>query len=459
MKQATKSAVKPKLDVTMAGVHFRSPVGVAAVGGHFGRGSGVEPAEVYAGMLLKHIKAGAGYVYVTGTFVSDETIRRLRERAKIEERHYPRPGGIGLRTMAIDTPQAPYGVEGLYMLCTPFWISAEWAKKADPIREKLMEILLKEKPDDVPIIANTIGFGDLPETYVEGAVRWEELGADMIELNLSCPQPPGMRGAVDDFFNERYPAHFQGLLVGDNPVLAETITRKVAEAVKIPVGVKLSAEIGFPHKLGLVRKIRDAGAKFVQVVNSGVAIAPPDIYHGGRPLWPFSDGNPFCQASGSWLRVACYRDIAAIARFVPGIDIAGAGGLVMPEHCVEAMMLGARLTQLCTGIVEQGRSLIRRSNDFIRDFMAEQGYGSIEEIIGLGQRYIRYNEDVDLRVGEVISVLDEKKCTKCGRCIDNLCTAIYSDHGKISIDVEKCAGCGSCQLTCPEGAFSLALRK
>ena len=163
-------------------------------------------------------------------------------------------------------------------------------------------------------------------------------------------------------------------------------------------------------------------------------------------------------ASGSFLRVTCYRDVAAIARFVPGIDIAAAGGLVSPKHCVEVMMLGATLTQLCTGVIEQGRSLIRQSSDFLKKFMVEQGYQGLEEMIGLGKQYIKNNEDVDMMAGKTVIEIDHEKCTKCGRCLDNVCTALYSDKGNISIHFDRCAGCGGCMIACQSGALKLALK-
>jgi dihydropyrimidine dehydrogenase (NAD+) subunit PreA len=321
----------------------------------------------------------------------------------------------------------------------------------------MMKKLMERKEADVPIIANCLGLGDLPETWVDGAKRWEELGADLIEINVSCPIATGLRGSVDNFFQKRFPPLFQGALIGDHPDLVEEIVRKVVKAVKIPVGVKLSPETGFPRIVGLAKTVRDAGAKFVHVFNAAVGIAPPDIYNGGKPSWPFMDGSPFCMASGSFLRIPCYRDVAAIARFVPGIDIAAAGGLVSPEHFVEVMMLGATLTQPCTGVIEQGRGLLRRGTDFLKKFLVEQGYQSMEEIIGLGQKYIKNNEDIDMMVGKTAIEIDHEKCRKCGRCLDNICTALYSDEGKIRANPDRCAGCGGCIIACPSDALRLVL--
>jgi dihydropyrimidine dehydrogenase (NAD+) subunit PreA len=449
----------PGLNLTFAGVNFRSPIGVAAIAHHFGKDlpedSG-SPGSTDARVLLNHVKAGAGYIYTLSFFASESTQKKLLARSRPENNQCLRDA---MRTMKADTPSAPYGVEGIYYhVMAPFILNTEQFMNFDMFTRSLMKNLRENKPSDVPIISQVLGLGDLPETYIDGAKHSQENGADLIELNFSCPGPAGMVGAVDDFFQKKFAPRFQGTIIGDQPEIVEEIVREVVKTVNVPVGVKLSAETGFPRIVGIARAVKDAGAKYILVTGGAVGIAPPDIYHRGKPSWQFMDGNPFCLTSGSWLRRVCYRDIAAIARFVPGIDIAAAGGLVAPEHCIEAMMLGASLTQLCTGVMEQGRGLIRRSTQFLQKFMAEQGYQSIQEIVGLGVPYIKYQEDVDMFEGRVISELDETRCTHCGNCLDNLCTAIYSDHGRIKINPSKCLGCGGCTVACQQSAFKLVLR-
>jgi len=443
----------------MAGVPFRSPVGVAALGTHFGRDKIGDPqgnAEINADILLKHVKAGAGFIAIGGSFISDATLRIVRERCRYEEPHHDKSRSF--RVLKAVTAQEPYGVEGIYFHVGPFWVDTDFLRMVVPVKEKMMQILTEKRPEHTPIIANTIGIGDVPESYIDGAKRWAELGADIIELNFSCPTPPGMRGAVEDFLQKRFPPRFQGALLGEHPEIVAEITRRVVKEVSVPVGVKLTAETGFPRIIGTVKAAYDAGAKFVQLTNAGISVPAPDIYHRGKSPWQFADGNFFALASGSWMRMLTYRNVAGVARFVPGIDIAASGGLVTPEQCVEVMMLGASLAQLCTGVIEQGRSLIRRTVSFMRKFMAEQGYANVSDFIGLGQQYIKYQEDVDLMPGKVVISLDESKCTHCGHCVDTICAALYAEKGQIKIKKDKCTGCGGCTVACQPGALKLTLR-
>ena len=319
--------------------------------------------------------------------------------------------------------------------------------------------LAQEKPKEVPIVINLGGFADVAETWVDGAKWFEELGADMIEVNLGCPLPSGVDGTLQGYQNKKYSPLCQGLLMGDNPETVYNITKAVADAVSIPVGVKLTPETGFPRIIDVTRAAYSAGAQFVQLFNAAVGMAPPDIYNGGKPKWLYMDGSPFCMASGSFLRIPCYKSVAAVKRYVPDLDIAAAGGLVEPEHFIEAMMLGASLVQPCTGIIEQGNSLIRKGINFMKKFVVEQGYDSLDQIVGLGQKHIKYNQDIDMMAGKTRIYIDHDKCVKCLRCVDNICQALSFEEEKVQVDLERCVGCGGCVLACRHGALEVGLRE
>lgn len=454
---------QPDLSVNFAGVHFRNPVGVGAIGEHWGHAHTFEQyTELNSEIFLKHVRAGAGYIIMAGAHMTPETEKLVRERSRIIEMPLRRRNNsptVSCRMLKIEGKE-PYGLEGFYFSTSPFYLDAGFGRYTEKRNVMMMETLRKKKPDDVPLVINLGGISNVAESWIDGAQFFEELGADMIEINVGCPLPTGLDRAVDSYFSGEYLPICQGMLIGDKPELVREIVSRVSNAVNIPVGIKLSPETGFPRIVEIAQAARDAGAKFVQLFNAAVGIAPPDIYNSGKPLWPFMDGNPFTMASGSFLRVACYKDVAAVARFVPNLQIAAAGGLVEPKHMIEAMMLGATLVQPCTGIIEQGNGLLRQTLRFMKNFMVEQGYNSLEQIIGMGQRYIKYNQDIDMMPNQTIIQIDREKCVKCHRCVDNICQALYIDENKeLQVHPDICSGCGGCTLACRYGALTLVLRE
>ena len=452
-KQDKGKPVSQKIE--FAGIEFRSPIGVTAMGMPWG---GEITPEMHAEVILKHAEAGAGFISTPGQmFSTEETIAKLREKAAPEE--YPPYERGGTRFLKAETAEPPFVAEGAYTLYTPFMLTHEHIKMGYAYSTKLISLLAEKKPKDVRLIGNVGGLGDFPESYVDGAKTLEQLGVDLIELNCSCPLPLSTSHTVDYFSSRKYPLRMVGVAVGEHPDLVANITREVVKAVNIPVGWKLAPETGFPRIVEMVKGIKDAGGTWVSTLNGALGIAPPDIYNHGKPLWAFCDGNPFVMISGPWLRRDCYKYVAGITKYVPGIDIIATGGISSPKHCIEAMMLGAKLVGTLTGVIYRGRNLIRRTNVFINSFMQEQGYERIEDFVGLGQKYIKPLEEIDLMVGKVTAQLDSTKCTGCGICLDDLCVAFYSEDGFVKIKEEDCSGCGGCVLGCPVNAIKLVRKE
>jgi len=441
-----------ELAVTLAGVKMRSPIGVGSIGTPLVNFRYLTP-ERHAEVLLGHVEAGAGYICLpTITCVPDELLADLETKAKPfnYSRGMPYP-----RFMRIETEG--YGVEGLYFALSP-GIAPTGSARAFRITRKMIDILKHKKPPDVPIIASVAGLGAFPETLVAGAKALEEAGVDLIELNLSCGLSTALEGALECYFEGSFPLYFAGSLVGDQPHLAERITGAVAEAVNKPVGVKLSPETGYPRIVELARRVRDAGAKFVNCGNGAVTIAPPDIYDHGKPKWPFMDGNPFVAGSGTWLRMIVYKQVAAIAKFVPGIDVIATGGLTAPQHAIEAMMLGAKATQRVTALLYDGRRSIRKDIQFLTRYVKEQGYQSVNDFTGLGLEYVRPINNIDFMPGKAVAEVDPLACTGCMQCTDHVCLAMSADHGVAKVKIDECLGCGMCVALCPEGAVTLRER-
>ncbi len=448
----TKTIGTKDISVDIAGVKFRTPVGVGSVGGLPMRREYLT-TDLYVGIFLKHIAAGAGFICLPHTIhVPDALLSDLQKRAKplIPPNASRRPL-IFLRAGQKNSiySLAPSGN-------TPA-ISAGIFRNSTSI---LIEKLRKQKPQDIPLIANVSGLGFFPETFVAGAKAHEEAGVDLIELNFSSPATvqATLDEGVQSYFEKDFPLVPPGLFLGDQPDLVEKVTQDVSRAVSIPVGVKISAETGFPRVIELARRIRDAGGRFITCSNFSLTVVPPDIYNRGKSMWPnLKDSGPMATISGDWLRPLVYKQIASVARFAPGIQIIGCGGISKPEHVVEAMMLGATAVQMVTPMLMQGRKLITRDVRFLEKYMEKQAYTRTEDFRGLALGYIKAAKTLHSVYDEhrILVKVDTEKCKGCGICSDSICLAISVEGAKARVNTEMCAGCGMCVAVCPHEAIRL----
>ncbi len=107
---------------------------------------------------------------------------------------------------------------------------------------KKMQVSDAERPVGIQI------YGHIPDAMVEAAVRAEAAGPDVIDINFGCPvNKIAKRGAGSGMMRE--------------PDKMVEITRRVVEAVKLPVTVK--TRLGWDDEskiiVGLAERLQDAG--------------------------------------------------------------------------------------------------------------------------------------------------------------------------------------------------------
>jgi dihydroorotate dehydrogenase/Pyruvate/2-oxoacid:ferredoxin oxidoreductase delta subunit len=424
------------LSVTFVGKKLRSPLGVAS---HAVLNPGLGDTKAETEHLKQYADLSVGYIHTP--FICPE-----------EEHPRDKPPAWKFQNVR---SRAPFAMEGLL-------VTTEAARIMCRLNPGLnmIEQLRENLSDDVAVIANMIGPGADPEGWADHCKKAENAGADIIEMNVSCPIPASEAKSVHAYqCGEMCDA--AGCLLGDSPALLIPVVKAVVDRVNIPVGVKLTPETGFPRVIGIAEEIQKAGAKFITGINAPITCGPPDIYKGGRGKWVGLSANPICAALGPWDRFLLYRNLGVISAFVPGIEQAGVGGLVEPEHIVEAMMLGARICEYSSGLLWKGTPIIEEALKFLSDYMDRMGYTGVEDFIGLGVKYIQPVEDLDWRSEDFIATVDDSLCTKCGRCANSICSArrIETDALKLVIDSRYCIGCGLCRAICPENAVSMVEQK
>jgi dihydropyrimidine dehydrogenase (NAD+) subunit PreA len=307
-----------------------------------------------------------------------------------------------------------------------------------------------KRESGLPIIANTMGSGGNLDSWGEISRTLEAAGADMIELNLGCPNIGLMQKALGNITGNE--DQVLGALCGQSPLVAENIVKTVKAAVKVPVMVKMTPTASDMTAVA-VACLR-AGADCIDISNVLQILPGVDIYNDGRPLFANYTTAPFSGLCGPATKVFTLRNIAQLAMKQREVEIVGSGGLMNWKDCVEAIMCGAKTVSICTAIYWYGWNVFKELNRHMNEYMDRMGYKTIEDFRGRALRYIATHETCEYRY--IVPELDESKCRGCGICAKpGHCDAIEMVDGKPLITIEKCMGCSLCASLCPSKALRL----
>jgi len=304
-----------------------------------------------------------------------------------------------------------------------------------------------KKETSLYIIANMMGPGDDLSGWARLGQMLQDAGADMLELNMSCPNI----GIMAQEMGVEAPPEM-GAVLGMNPTLAGIVAKAVADAVEIPVMCKMTPEA---QTTPVAAKCVAGGAAAVSAINCPQSLPGVDIFNGGRPLYPTTETQAFAGLCGPWIRPLAYRHVAQMAMRIPGIQIAGGGGLTNWRQSVEMIMYGATALTYCTVLYFLGFEALKKIEDGLRQYVVDQGYKNILDVRGIALQYITVPHDV-VYVDKVPHI-DLEKCVGCGFCIrPGHCEALAEVDGKAAlVRVEECTRCGVCYWLCPHEAISM----
>jgi dihydropyrimidine dehydrogenase (NAD+) subunit PreA len=354
---------------------------------------------------------------------------------------------------------ASAAITKLCFLKVPFWAkpyhivekrAGFFSPSGDRLDVEQAQKLIDEskKATKLKIIANMMGPGEDLEGWAKLARMLEDAGADMIEMNMSCPNV----GLMAKQMNIEAPPEL-GASLGQNPALAGEVSRIVAEAVKIPVMAKMTPEA---QTAIVAEACARNGVAAVSAINCPQSLPSVDIYEGGRPIYPNSRNHSFAGLCGPWIRPLAYRHVAQIAMRNPGLAIAGGGGLAHWSHCVDMLMYGATVLTFCTILYLKGFKVIPEFRNKLEEYMDQVGYKNLEDFRGAALKYIVTPDKVDYR--DMVPKIDADKCNHCGICTDIGHCQVFKMEGDTVPKVDRpkeCYGCGVCYFLCPRKAISL----
>lgn len=309
--------------------------------------------------------------------------------------------------------------------------------------------LAKEQTSLVTMVNLSSQEADIEE-YGRLAKRFEDVGADAIEINMCCPNfSLGKRALGMDITEEDIDT---GAITGQNPKLAAAIVKIIKSYVEIPVIPKLTPTA---LDVGLVaEECVKAGADGLSLVGGPSLAAPPvDIYNAGRPYYPLMGKSAFGAITGSAIRYATFKTTAQVGQRV-NAPLMSSGGIDTWEHAIQMMMWGASAVSICTAIMWRGFEVVEKIRRGMEKFLETQGYASYDDIIGISLAYLSSTDQLELKAG--YAQVDETKCKNCGICLKpGHCDAIIPTGKAVRILPEKCLGCNVCIGLCPVKAIRM----
>jgi dihydropyrimidine dehydrogenase (NAD+) subunit PreA len=305
-----------------------------------------------------------------------------------------------------------------------------------PIKDNLKDMIeLKKRFPKQVLISSILGFSD--EDWATLAKMSEDTGAEMIELNFSCPQM-----ARKD----------AGHRVGQSYDAVEHFTAAVKKATRLPVLAKMTPNL--TDMIPLAMAAKQGGADGISAINTIRAITDVDIDL-KMPLPNIHGNSGITGLSGPGVKPQAWRFIAELYNSKDiCLPISGIGGIETWRDAVKFIMLGSGTLQVTTAIMRYGQRIVEDMIEGLSDYMIDNNIKSLSEIRGIAAKKLVDPSEFNTRY-QVVSQIDQDKCIGCGACkiscFDGANQAIKFDYEKrkASVDEERCVGCLLCKHVCP----------
>lgn len=310
---------------------------------------------------------------------------------------------------------------------------------------KFLKDLKKNYPSKV-IIASIMGENEEEWTYL--AETMEEAGADILELNFSCPNmtKDGM-----------------GSDVGTDPGLVSKYTAAVRKGSKLPILAKMTPNIT-NMEVPALAAVR-AGADGIAAINTIKSVMNIDLYNNFVSAPNVEGKSAVGGYSGKAVKPIALRFIHDMKTNydLKEVPISGMGGIETWKDAAEFIAMGCGTVQVTTAVMQYGYRIIEDMIEGLQDYMQSEGFSSVTEMIGKGLSKVFSTTELNRHTIQYPK-FNRHTCIGCGRCYiscyDGGHQALRVDEktGQPIMNVSKCVGCQLCKLVCPTGSITAGAR-
>jgi dihydropyrimidine dehydrogenase (NAD+) subunit PreA len=160
---------------------------------------------------------------------------------------------------------------------------------------------------------------------------------------------------------------------------------------------------------------------------------------------------------GTAVKPIALNMVAEIARDAQtaGLPISGIGGVSTWRDAAEFIAMGCGTVQVCTAAMVYGFRIIEDLCDGLSNFMDEQGYARVGDMVGKALPSITGWSNLNMNHIEK-AVINQDSCIQCGRChvvcedtSHQAITATKDGKRHFEINEAECVGCNLCVSICP----------
>ena len=265
--------------------------------------------------------------------------------------------------------------------------------------EQGLQLIREAKPllHDLKLMANITYAGDNGTAgWVNMAKKFEEVGADIIELNMCCPNMSYNLEMTSG--GSQHAAKQTGASMGQHAEIAAEIVRAIKKEIHIPLFVKLTPEGGqIAH---VAKALYEAGADAVGGTGNRLGMPPINLDNPGAAAFHLQDELSMGCYCSSWLKPLAQRDTYEI-RKVCGLEppIMAAGGITNWRDAVEMVLCGGTLLGVCAETLISGYDIVRPMIAGLHDYMQKHGYTDLSQMRGLIVPEVKTATDVTLYAG------------------------------------------------------------